>query len=76
MAEIATKAAWKNFSIENPVRVEIDLHFTMQEYTKLIQDRIPLRMEDKWFVYHDQDSLYFHRSWTSDGVYKAKLTKE
>jgi ADP-ribosylglycohydrolase len=32
-------------------------------------------MEDKWFIYYEKEWLYFFRSWTGNGVYKAKLNK-
>jgi len=33
-------------------------------------------MEDKWFIYFENGWLYFHRSWTGFGIYKAQLKKE
>ncbi|MCZ2223209.1 MAG: ADP-ribosylglycohydrolase family protein [Chitinophagales bacterium] len=32
--------------------------------------------QDKWFIYYQDEWLYFHRSWTGNGIYKAKLNKE
>jgi len=34
---------------------------------------IPREMEDKWFVYWKEDSLYFHRSWTGFCVYIVRF---
>jgi len=34
---------------------------------------IPEAMEDKWFVYWNNDELFFHRSWTGYCVYVAKF---
>jgi ADP-ribosylglycohydrolase len=73
---IATKKTWKNFPIENPHRIEINLHFSDKELAKLKKGLIPQQMEDKWFVYYEDDWLYFHRSWTGFGIYKVKLNKE
>ena len=33
-------------------------------------------MENKWFIFFEDDTLYFHRSWTGHGIFKAKFTKE
>jgi hypothetical protein len=30
-------------------------------------------MEDKWFVYLEEDCLYFHRSWTGTCIYMVRL---
>jgi len=31
-------------------------------------------MEDKWFIYLEQDWLYFHRSWTGFCTYAVRLS--
>lgn len=71
----ATNKTWKNAPLDNPKRIEIDLHFTMQQYSTLTRGLIPQQMEDKWFIYFESDWLYFHRSWTGYGIYKAQLLK-
>ena len=76
MSEIATKETWVNHPIDNPKRIVIDLLFTDKQFSKLSKGLIPEEMEDKWFVYYENEWLYFHRSWTGNGVYKAKLIKE
>jgi hypothetical protein len=30
-------------------------------------------MEDKWFVFWEEPSLFFHRSWTGDCVFQLRL---
>lgn len=44
-------------------------------FSKLKNGLIPLQMEDKWFIYYDNEWLFFHRSWTGHGIYKAKINK-
>jgi ADP-ribosyl-[dinitrogen reductase] hydrolase len=73
MDEIATRATWKNEPIENPKRIEIALHFTEEQFSKLKLGLIPHAMEDKWFIFYENDWLYFHRSWTGFGIFKAQL---
>lgn len=75
MSEIATKQTWKNTPIDNPKRIDIDLLFTDQQRARLIKGIVPQQMEDKWFIYYEDEWLYFHRSWTGNGTYKAKLNK-
>lgn len=75
MNKIATKETWKNIPIDNPKRIDIDLLFTDKQFSKLIKGFIPQQMEDKWFIYYENEWLYFHRSWTGYGIYKAKLNK-
>lgn len=76
MDEIANKATWKNEPIDNAKRIVVGLQFTEEQFSKLSKGIIPRQMEDKWFVYYEDEWLYFHRSWTGFGIYKAKLNKD
>ncbi len=75
MNETATKETWKNLPIDHPKRIDIDLVFTDNQFSKLTKGLIPQEMEDKWFIYYENEWLYFHRSWTGFGIYKAKLNR-
>jgi hypothetical protein len=74
--KIATKTSWKNYPIDKPTRLEIDLHFTDQQFIKLFKGHIPETTNDNWFVYFDGDCLYFHKSAIGFGIYKAQVIKE
>jgi len=74
--EIATRNSWQNQPITNPKRIEIDLHCTRKQFSKLKIGLIPEQMEDKWFIFYEKGWLYCHRSWTGKGIFKAKLIKE
>ena len=76
MSEIATAASWMNLPIDKPKKIAIALRFTERQYAKLIKGLIPKQMEDKWFVFYADNWLYFHRSWTGFGIYKAKIIKK
>jgi len=76
MNEIATKDKCQNHPIDNPKRIAIGIHLTDKQFSKVTCGLIPQEMEDKWFIYYGNEWLYFHRSWTGNGIYKAKLNKE
>lgn len=76
MKKIATKTTWQNHPIDNPKRIGIILHYTDQQFSELIKGLIPQKMEDKWFIFYENDWLYFHLSWSGFGLYKAQLKKE
>ena len=76
MDKTATRITWKNEPISDPKRLEVTLHFTEEQFLKLKKGLIPHEMEDKWFIFFEDDWLYFHRSWTGYGIFKAQLTKE
>ena len=76
MDNIATSLTGKHEPIDKPKRIDIQLYFTNEEFAKLTRGFIPQQMEDKWFIYYDEGWLYFHRSWTGFGIYKAQIFKE
>ncbi|MVN22555.1 hypothetical protein [Mucilaginibacter arboris] len=76
MEKIAKSTSWNNIPIDKPIQLKISLKFNDEQFSKLIKGLIPREMEDKWFIYFENDWLYFHRSWTGFGVYKALLIKE
>jgi hypothetical protein len=76
MEEIATRTTWNNLPMTNPKRIGIELHFTNEQYDQIKKGLIPEQMEDKWFIFFEKGWLYFHRSWTGCGIYKARLVKE
>ncbi|WP_430972026.1 ADP-ribosylglycohydrolase family protein [Sunxiuqinia rutila] len=73
MEEIAVKSTWQNYPIDYPKRIKIDLSFTEEQFERLKQGLIPREMEDKWFIYYENRWIYFHRSWTGYGTYKAEI---
>lgn len=76
MDKTATRSTWKNEPIVDGKRIKISLHFTEEQFLNLKKGLIPHEMEDKWFIYFEDDWLFFHRSWTGYGIFKAQLTKE
>ncbi len=51
-----------------------DRVFTHDEMPLLQLGLIPEQMEDKWFIYHDSDTLHFHRSWTGHKIFEVSLS--
>jgi ADP-ribosyl-[dinitrogen reductase] hydrolase len=76
MENYKTKDKCQNQPIDNPKRIAIGIQLTDKQFSKVTCGLIPQEMEDKWFIYYENEWLYFHRSWTGNGIYKAKLNKE
>lgn len=76
MPEKATRSTWQNIPADQPLRIGINLHFTEKQYSRLKRGLIPHQMEDKWFVFFEDDWLYFHRSWTGHEIYRANIIRE
>jgi hypothetical protein len=51
----------------------IDGAFTREEYVRLSQGFIPQSQDDRWFIYLEDDWLYFHRSWTGTCIFQLQI---
>jgi len=74
--EIASSTSFKNLPIENPRKIDIFLEFTNDQFEKISRGFIPIDMDDRWFIFFENEFLHIHRSWTGFGLYKAKVEKE
>lgn len=71
----ASRNDWKTKPAEGPVK-SLDLkgmYLTPEQYERVIQGHIPDAMEDKWFIWFENGTLYCHRSWTGDHVYSVEI---
>lgn len=70
------KSSWKTVPMSMPVALACELFFTEEEYNVVSFGLIPQIMEDKWFVYLDDNSvLHLHRSWTGNEIFRAEINK-
>jgi ADP-ribosyl-[dinitrogen reductase] hydrolase len=73
---ISNKRQRRNFPIDFPHTIPINLVFNEEQYQKLILGLKPKEMENRWRIYFEDDTLYFLRSWTGYHVFDAKILKE
>lgn len=72
----ATRDSWDNQPLsEKTILLPYNKSFNAQEYELLSYGFIPDSMEDKWFIYLENDVIYFHRSWTGICVFQIYLEK-
>ena len=72
---IATRQSWSNLQ-SLPVQrslLSLQREFTEQEYACICEGLIPRSMEDKWFMFIEEDTLYIHRSWTGYCIYQISF---
>ena len=76
-AERATRQSWPNLKPLPAQRSQLSLQraFTEHEYERICLGFIPESMEDKWFLFSEDDTLYVHRSWTGCCIYQLTLIK-
>ncbi len=56
--------------------IALDRSFSEEEMDLIQRGVVPEQMEDKWFIYWDEGTLYFHRSWTGCCTYVVRFTAE
>ena len=71
----AKKADWKNQPLPRErTTIPLARSFTSEEMGRIRQGVVPEQMEDKWFVYWQDDALFFHRSWTGYCIYRVRFS--
>jgi hypothetical protein len=73
---ITKKHHRRNFPIDVPHKIAIDLSFDEAQYQKLILGLSAKEMENRWRIYYDSETLFFQRSWTGYTIFEAKIHKE
>jgi len=53
--------------------IPLDRRFSLPEIETIRRGLIPEAMEDKWFIYWQDDRLFFHRSWTGFCIYVVRF---
>jgi hypothetical protein len=61
---------------EKRSRLALRREFTEAEYESIRHGLVPEQMEDKWFIFLEGETLYFHRSWTGNCIYQLSLRRE
>lgn len=74
---IAKKTDWKTLDMpKETASFSLDISLTESEFSALKSGHIPCEMEDKWFVYFENNILYIHRSWTGICIYKVQFSAD
>jgi len=55
--------------------LEYKAKFSTSEFSKISRGIIPSGIDDKWFVYCENLSVYFHRSQTGHCIYKVDFAR-
>lgn len=73
IAEVATKDSWKIEPMPDK-HITLPLDLTIPSAAMRIVERghIPDAMEDHWFMYCDDSTIRYYRSWTGFCIFVAK----
>lgn len=57
-------------------RLTLNRTFTKDQAALLKLGFVPFEMEDKWFIYFENATLHFHRSWTGACIFQVACDEE
>lgn len=76
MSEHVTRSQWKNESLIDPVPIPAPARiWTDDEMAHIRFGLLPVSMDDKWFMFMEDNHLHLHRSWTGHGIYEAEFVR-
>lgn len=70
--KIARQDSWKTMEMPATVAsLPLNKTYTLEEFSVLARGFVPQVMEDKWFIFMQENTLFFHRSWTGLCIYQV-----
>lgn len=74
MTGITKSTDWKIEQLPEVMkRLDYQRTFSAEEFEWIRRGLAPQVMEDKWFIYYENDLLCFHRSWTGHFIYRLTV---
>ena len=74
---VATKESWKIKPMpEKNVTIPMNVTIPREAMQVVKYGHIPDAMEDHWFMYCDESTIRYYRSWTGSCIYIAKYVEE
>lgn len=61
---------------ENSEVIPVDGLFSEDRMQRIKAGHMPLSFDDFWFIYWENDTLFFHRSRTGNCIYEVKFVQE
>jgi hypothetical protein len=73
---VAKKADWKTNPLPaKRIKLTFERVFSKEERDRIKAGLLPKEMEDKWFIYFENHTLFFHRSWTGNCIYQVHFAE-
>jgi len=74
MKDRLSKTHWRTIDMPGTFEIAaLNRPLSEEEYQALVFGFIPRDMDDRWFLYVQDDWVYLHRSWTGHCIFKLKL---
>jgi len=74
---IAQPTDWQTTALPaDRTTIRLDRLFSPEQMKRIRLGLVPEEMEDKWFIYWQDDTLFFHRSWTGFCIYVVHFQRQ
>jgi 8-oxo-dGTP diphosphatase len=75
--KVAKPTDWKIEALTaKRTTILLDRTFSPEDMNLIRRGFVPEQMEDKWFIYWKDNTLFFYRSWTGFCIYMVRFTIE
>jgi hypothetical protein len=72
--EMATRDSWKNDPMpKKTASLKFEAEYTLEEFEKISRGFIPMDMDDKFFIFCEDDILRVHHSWTHQCIFEIEF---
>lgn len=72
----ALRTSWKSTPMPATwATLPFEASYSPAEYGAICRGLVPGEMEDRWFVFEEDGTVYFHRSWTGACVYQVRFER-
>ncbi len=68
-----TRNSWKFNPINMPIPLEYNRVLSLNDWELLKRGLKPKVMEDKWFIFLEENTMYFARSWTGYCIFSIEV---
>lgn len=73
--DAATRQSWRCLPPSSMDPIPYHATFSRTQYASIRRGLVPDEMEDKWFIFWEDDILYLHRSWTGHCIYQVTFQR-
>jgi hypothetical protein len=72
-----TRDEWKLHKMpKSHATIRVSRRFSAREMEKINLGFCPADMDDRWFIFYEEDRLYIHRSWTGYCTYIVRFEND
>jgi hypothetical protein len=73
--EVATRASWKTVAMSSHRALLFTAAYSDSDFARIAAGFVPREMEDKWFLFFEDGTLFVHRSWTGFCIYEVDFER-